>query len=155
VLAKGRRGLGAVDGIVQILFDYHSILEISKDVSPLLGLVDESLAARARGRVAGALDLDTDRVELGRARAPGQLLDRLPGALPLGRGHVGKGEIRRRRGRPGEGGADISSRTWRRLGLGMRPPGCPGQADPTTGRALVATTSSKRHHHEIVLPSRP
>src|SRR5216683_2851186 len=82
VLLDGLRGLGAVDGIVQILFDYHSILEISKDVLQLLGLVDESLAAPARGRarqlgrVAGALDLDADRVELVRARAPGQLVDR-------------------------------------------------------------------------------
>src|SRR5712692_10102689 len=113
VLRDGLRGLGAVDGIVQILFDYHSILEISKDVLQLLGLVDESLAAPARGRarqlgrVAGALDLDADRVELVRARAPGQLLDRLPEALPLGRGHVRKGDVRRRRGRPGEERLDL------------------------------------------------
>ncbi len=109
VSAEGLRGLRAIDGIVQILFDYHSVLQIAKDVLQLLGLVDEALAALARGRarqlrrVARALDLDADRVELVRARAPGQLLDRLAEALPLRRGDVGQGDVRCRRGAAARG----------------------------------------------------
>src|SRR6185503_13195583 len=104
VPAEGLRGLRAIDGIVQILFDYHSVLQIAKDVLQLLGLVNESLAALTRGRArqlgreAGALHLDADRVELVHARAPGELLDRLAEPLPLRRRDVGERDVRGRRG---------------------------------------------------------